>query len=113
MLFRCRLKQGVALSAELAAILQVLNLMRLEKRLQKIVLVQKRPIQRIGKSTAKGGFTAGGQAGDNNGSRARSAHGDQRRKFAIRCNPVFWLFSGWNCVPIIVSRPTMAVTSPP
>ena len=32
--------------------------------------------------------------------------GDQRK-------PRRWLFSGWNWVPTMVSRPTMAVTGPP
>ena len=27
--------------------------------------------------------------------------------------PVAWLFSGWNCMPTIVSRPTTAVTALP
>ena len=40
-------------------------------------------------------------------------HGDHVRKFAIRASPMRWLFSGWNCVPTMVSRPTMAVTGPP
>ena len=40
-------------------------------------------------------------------------HGDQARKFAISRSPSRWLFSGWNWVPTMVSRPTMAVTAPP
>ena len=28
-------------------------------------------------------------------------------------SPSFWLFSGWNCVPTMLSRATMAVTGPP
>lgn len=39
-------------------------------------------------------------------------HGFQRRKFAISLRPVVCDFSGWNCVPMIVSRPTMAVMGP-
>jgi hypothetical protein len=39
--------------------------------------------------------------------------GHQFRKFAISRRPASWLFSGWNCVPTILSRPTIAVTSPP
>ncbi len=35
------------------------------------------------------------------------------RKFAISRRPSRWLFSGWNCVPTMVSRPTIAVTGPP
>ena len=35
------------------------------------------------------------------------------RKFAISRRPARWLFSGWNCVPMTVSRATMAVTGPP
>ena len=40
-------------------------------------------------------------------------HGVHARKLAIKRNPSRWLFSGWNCVPTMVSRPTMAVTGPP
>ncbi len=40
-------------------------------------------------------------------------HGFHLRKFAISASPSFWLFSGWNWVPTILSRPTMAVTGPP
>src|SRR6185436_4221613 len=40
-------------------------------------------------------------------------HGVHFRKFEISAIPSFWLFSGWNCVPTILSRPTMAVTGPP
>ena len=39
--------------------------------------------------------------------------GFQRRKLAIRRRPVAWLFSGWNCVPARLSRPTTAVIGPP
>ena len=35
------------------------------------------------------------------------------RKFASRCSPAFWLFSGWNWVPTRLSRPTIAVIGPP
>ena len=40
-------------------------------------------------------------------------HGFHFKKFAISASPKLWLFSGWNCVPIMVSRPTIAVTGPP
>ena len=40
-------------------------------------------------------------------------HGVHFRKFAISWSPSRWLFSGWNCVPTMVSRPTIAVTGPP
>jgi hypothetical protein len=40
-------------------------------------------------------------------------HGAQRRKFPIRRRPAAWDFSGWNWVPRMLSRPTMAVISPP
>jgi len=40
-------------------------------------------------------------------------HGFHFKKFEIKANPKRWLFSGWNCVPIAVSLPTMAVTGPP
>ncbi len=40
-------------------------------------------------------------------------HGFHFRKFAISASPNFWLFSGWNCVPTILSRPTIAVIGPP
>ena len=39
--------------------------------------------------------------------------GRQVRKFAISRSPVAWLFSGWNWVPMRLSRPTTAVTGPP
>ena len=40
-------------------------------------------------------------------------HGFHLRKLAISRSPSRWLFSGWNWVPTMVSRPTMAVTGPP
>ena len=40
-------------------------------------------------------------------------HGFHFRKLAISASPSLWLFSGWNCVPTMLSRPTMAVTGPP
>ncbi len=40
-------------------------------------------------------------------------HGVQARKLAISLRPSFWLFSGWNWVPAMLSRPIMAVTAPP
>jgi hypothetical protein len=40
-------------------------------------------------------------------------HGFHLRKFEINASPNRWLFSGWNWVPIAVSRPTIAVTGPP
>ncbi len=40
-------------------------------------------------------------------------HGAHFRKFAISLSPNRWLFSGWNCVPTMLSRPTMAVSGPP
>ena len=40
-------------------------------------------------------------------------HGVHFRKLAISASPSRWLFSGWNWVPTIVSRPTIAVTGPP
>ncbi len=40
-------------------------------------------------------------------------HGFHFRKLAISASPSLWLFSGWNCVPTILSRPTIAVTGPP
>ena len=41
------------------------------------------------------------------------AHGAHSRKFSISFSPSFWLFSGWNWVPAMVSRATIAVTGPP
>ena len=35
-----------------------------------------------------------------------------RKKLAISASPSRWLFSGWNCVPTMLSRPTIAVTRP-
>jgi hypothetical protein len=40
-------------------------------------------------------------------------HGVHFKKFAISFRPSRWLFSGWNCVPTMLSRPTMAVSGPP
>ena len=40
-------------------------------------------------------------------------HGRHFRKLAISVRPSVWLFSGWNCVPTILSRATIAVTGPP
>ena len=31
-------------------------------------------------------------------------HGFHFKKFAISARPSFWLFSGWNCVPTMLSR---------
>ena len=45
--------------------------------------------------------------------RGKQDHGRHLRKFASSCNPTAWLFSGWNCVPTRLSRPTIAVTAPP
>jgi len=33
-------------------------------------------------------------------------HGRHRRKLARSARPSCWLFSGWNCVPTMLSRPT-------
>ena len=40
-------------------------------------------------------------------------HGVHCKKFAISARPRRWLFSGWNCVPTMLSRATIAVTAPP
>ncbi len=40
-------------------------------------------------------------------------HGFHSRKFSMSFSPSAWLFSGWNCVPKILSRPTQAVTGWP
>ena len=45
--------------------------------------------------------------------RGKEDHGFHFRKFEISASPKRWLFSGWNCVPIAVSLPTIAVTGPP
>ncbi len=47
------------------------------------------------------------------GAREVTRHGAQARKLAMSLRPVAWLFSGWNWVPTMVSRPTMAVIGPP
>ena len=39
-------------------------------------------------------------------------HGRHLRKLAIRASPRRWLFSGWNWVPTMLSRPTTAVIGP-
>ncbi len=45
--------------------------------------------------------------------RGKKDHGFQRRKFASNARPSFWLFSGWNWVPAMLSRATIAVSGPP
>ena len=40
-------------------------------------------------------------------------HGFHLRKLAINASPSFWLFSGWNCVPAMLSLATKAVIGPP
>ena len=40
-------------------------------------------------------------------------HGRHLRKLAMSARPSFWLFSGWNCVPAMLPRATMAVIGPP
>src|SRR6188474_1938444 len=42
--------------------------------------------------------------------RRKKNHGFHFKKFVIKARPSRWLFSGWNCEPIMFSRPTMAVT---
>jgi hypothetical protein len=43
--------------------------------------------------------------------RGEQDHGFHLRKFSISFSPSVWLFSGWNCVPNMLSRPTQAVTA--
>ena len=43
----------------------------------------------------------------------RCRQGRHASQLAISRKPAAWLFSGWNWVPIIVSRATIAVISPP
>src|SRR5215203_734405 len=45
--------------------------------------------------------------------RRKQDQGRHFRKFAINARPSFWLFSGWNCVPAMLSRATTAVSGPP
>ncbi len=45
--------------------------------------------------------------------RGKQDHGRHPRKFATSLSPAAWLFSGWNCVPAMLSRATIATTSPP
>ena len=45
--------------------------------------------------------------------RRKQDQGRHFRKFAISARPSFWLFSGWNCVPAMLSRATTAVSGPP
>ena len=45
--------------------------------------------------------------------RREKDHGRHFRKLAISARPSVWLFSGWNCVPTILSRATIAVIGPP
>jgi hypothetical protein len=43
----------------------------------------------------------------------KNDHGRHFKKFEINANPSVWLFSGWNCTPTTLSRPTIAVIGPP
>ncbi len=45
--------------------------------------------------------------------RGKKDHGFQRRKFVSNASPSFWLFSGWNWVPAMLARATIAVSGPP
>ena len=45
--------------------------------------------------------------------RGKQDHGRHLRKLAMRARPSVWLFSGWNCVPAMLPRATIAVTGPP
>src|SRR6185437_16002016 len=38
--------------------------------------------------------------------RGEQDHGVHFKKLAISARPSRWLFSGWNCVPTMLSRPT-------
>ena len=40
-------------------------------------------------------------------------YGIHVRKFPTMASPSLWLFSGWNWVPAILPRATIAVTGPP
>ena len=40
-------------------------------------------------------------------------HGCHSRNLASSSSPYFWLFSGWNCKPTILSRATAATIPPP
>ena len=43
----------------------------------------------------------------------KEPHGRHSRKLPMSDRPRVWLFSGWNCVPTIVSRAIIAVTRVP
>src|SRR5262249_30377788 len=43
----------------------------------------------------------------------RRAHGAHFKTFSMSFSPSFALFSGWNCVPAMMPRATIAVTAPP
>ena len=45
--------------------------------------------------------------------RGKQDHGRHFRNLAISMRPRVWLFSGWNWVPTMLSRATIAVTGPP
>src|SRR4051812_28313466 len=45
--------------------------------------------------------------------RRKEDHGRHLKKLDISARPSFWLFSGWNCAPAMLSRATIAVTGPP
>ena len=70
---------------------------------EKLTKLSKRDLQELCEA-AEDGIRAGGAA---------TRQGFQRRKLAISLSPVAWLFSGWNCVPARLSRPTTAVIGPP
>ncbi len=45
--------------------------------------------------------------------RGKEPHGRHSRKLPMSVRPRRWLFSGWNCVPTMVSRAIIAVTLVP
>ena len=70
------------------------------------------PVAQIGADPAPAAGLCGRKGGDRR--LTCPAQGRQVRKLAIRRRPVAsGSFSGWNWVPIMVSRPITAVTGPP
>ena len=69
-----------------------------------------RELQRRRKDTGRAAAAARPGHGQTPPDRAGAPQGAQPRKLAMIRRPVAWLFSGWNCVPTMVSRPTTAVT---
>ena len=103
---------------------EILEALRLERpRLRRRIAVKHRRARHVALLEPHAGAVLEVDGGEQDHARlnardARTAaesahHGFHFRKLAISRKPSRWLFSGWNWVPTMVSRPTIAVTGPP